>query len=100
MGSIASKSTIVPCDGDSIESGLEDVHERPETKYIMEQTACLDFPIPNEIIEMVISYLSPEELLDLATIASERLKKCTFSVLGKKSCGKYLLMWTWILIIF
>jgi len=85
MGSIASKSTIVTCDGDSKELGLEDVHARLENKYIMEQPACLDFPFPNEIIEIVISYLSTEELLDLATIASERLKKCTFSVLGKKS---------------
>ena len=56
---------------------------------IMEQAALLDFPIPNEIIEMVISYLSPEELLDLATIATDRLKKCTYSALRKKSRGKY-----------
>ena len=47
---------------------------------IMEQTACLDFPFPNEIIEIVVSYLSPEELLSLAAITTERLKKC-FSVL-------------------
>ena len=56
---------------------------------IMEQTAHLDFPFPNEIIEMVLSYLSPNELLDLAAIATERLKKCTLSALRKKSCGKY-----------
>jgi len=55
----------------------------------MEQTACLDFPIPNEIIEIIMSYLSPEELLDLADIAAERLKNCCFSALRKKSCGKY-----------
>ena len=55
----------------------------------MEQGAPLDFPFPNEIIEMVISYLSPEELLDLATIATDRLKKCTYSALRKKSRGKY-----------
>ena len=54
----------------------------------MEQTALLDFPVPNEIIEMVISYLSLEELLDLATIATNRLKKCTLSALRKKSRGK------------
>ena len=55
----------------------------------MEQGAPLDFPFPNEIIEMVISYLSPKELLDLATIATDRLKKCTFMALRKKSRGKY-----------
>ena len=55
----------------------------------MEQIALLDFPIPNEIIEMVIFYLSSEELLDLATIATDRLKKCTFMALRKKSRGKY-----------
>ena len=55
----------------------------------MEQEPCLDFPIPNEIIEMVISYLSAKELLDLARVAKDRLKKCTFSALRKKSCGKY-----------
>ena len=55
----------------------------------MEQTTFLDFPIPNEIIEMVISYLSTEDLLVLAAIAKGRLKKCTHSALRKKSCGKY-----------
>ena len=55
----------------------------------MEQELCLEFPIPTEIIEMVISYLSTKELLDLATIAAGRLKKCTLSALRKKSCGKY-----------
>ena len=55
----------------------------------MEQAALLDFPIPNEMIEIVISYLSPEELLNLATIATDRLKKCTFSALRKNSRGKY-----------
>ena len=55
----------------------------------MEQTACSDFPIPNEIVEIVLSYLSPEELFDLAAIATETLKKCTLSALHKKSRGKY-----------
>ena len=39
----------------------------------MEQEPCLDFPIPNEIIKMVMSYPSTEDLLDLAAIATERL---------------------------
>ena len=55
----------------------------------MEQVAPLDFPIPNELIEMVISYLHSEDLFGLAAIATERLKNITFSVLRKKSCGKY-----------
>ena len=58
----------------------------------MEQTGCLEFPFPNEIIEIVVSYLSPEELLNLAAISTERLKKCTFLALRKKSCGKYSFM--------
>ena len=56
---------------------------------IMEQTFLLDFPIPNEIIEKVMSYLSPEDLLVLAAVGTERLKKCTFSALHKKLCGNY-----------
>ena len=55
----------------------------------MEQTAHLDFPIPNEIIEIMMAYLSPEELFLLAAIGTDRLKKFAFSVLRKKSCGKY-----------
>ena len=56
---------------------------------IMEQAPLLDFRLPNEIIEMVISYLSIEELLDLASVATGKLKSCTFSALRKKLCGKY-----------
>ena len=66
----------------------------------MEQTACLEFPIPNEIIDIVLSYLSPEELLDLAAIATERLKTCTFRALRKKSRGKYQFMKMLSLILF
>ena len=59
----------------------------------MKQTSLLDFPIPNEIIEKVISYLSPEDLLVLAEVVAEvgteRLKRCTLSALHKKSCGNY-----------
>ena len=55
----------------------------------MEQAASLDFPIPNEIIEIVTAYLSPEDLLNLAAVGSERLKKCAFGVLRNKSKGKY-----------
>ena len=55
----------------------------------MEQTAPLDFPIPNEIIEIMMAYLSPEDLFVLAAIGNDRLKKFAFSVLRKKLCGKY-----------
>ena len=55
----------------------------------MEQATSLDFPIPNEIIEIVMAYLSSEDLLNLAAVGSERLKKCAFRVLRKKSKGKY-----------
>ena len=57
--------------------------------FIMEQTAPLDFPIPNEIIEIMMAYLSPEELFVLAAIGTDRLKIFGFSVLRKKLCGKY-----------
>ena len=53
----------------------------------MEQTGSLD-PIPNEIIEIVMAYLSPEDLLSLAVVGGKRLKNCAFSALRKKSCGK------------
>ena len=55
--------------------------------FIMEQTAPLDFPIPNEIIEIMMAYLSPEELFVLAAVGTDRLKKIAFSVLRKKLCG-------------
>ena len=55
----------------------------------MEHTAALDFPFPNEIIEKVTAYLSTEDLLVLAAVGSERLKKCAFRVLRKKLIGKY-----------
>ena len=58
----------------------------------MEQEASLDFPIPNEIIEIVTTYLSAEDLLVLAAVATERLKKCTYRVLRKKLKGKYKFM--------
>ena len=58
----------------------------------MEQEPRLDFPIPNEIIKMVMSYLSTEDLLGLAAVATERLKKCTYRVLRKKLKGKYKFM--------
>ena len=45
--------------------------------------------LPNEIIEMVMPYLSLEELFDVAEVGMERLKKCSFRALRKKSCGKY-----------
>ena len=55
----------------------------------MEQATSLDFPIPNEIIEIVTAYLSTEDLLVLAGVGTERLKKCTFRALRKKLSGKY-----------
>ena len=54
---------------------------------MMEQTGCLD-PIPNEIIEIVMAYLSAEDLLSLAAVGENRLRECAFSVLRTKSCGK------------
>ena len=54
----------------------------------MEQAAAIDFPIPNEIIEMVTNYLSPEDLLVLVEVGTERLKKCTFRMFLKKLRGK------------
>ena len=56
---------------------------------IMAQKAPLEFPIPNEIIEIVIAYLSTKDLLVLASIGTERLKKCAFRFLREKLCGKY-----------
>ena len=57
----------------------------------MEQTVAIDFLmiIPNEIIDIVIAYLSTEDLLALAAVGTERLKKCTFRALRKKLRGKY-----------
>ena len=49
----------------------------------------VDFPIPNEIIEKVTAYLSIWQLLNLAEVGTERLKKCTFRVLRKKLRGRY-----------
>ena len=51
--------------------------------------------LPNEIIEMVMPYLSLEELFDVAEVGIERLKKCSFRALRKKSCGKYWIMMLW-----
>ena len=56
---------------------------------IMEQTAALDFPFPNEIIETVTAYLTTEDLVVLAAVGTERLNKCILRVLRKKSGGKY-----------
>ena len=56
--------------------------------YIMEQTTDLELPIPNEIIEIVMAYLSFEDLLTLTAVGTERLKRCAFSALRKKLCGK------------
>ena len=55
---------------------------------IMEQAAAIDFPIPNEIIEMVTAYLSLEDLHVLVQVGTERLKKCTFRIFLKKLGGK------------
>ena len=54
--------------------------------------------LPNEIIEIVMPYLSLEELFDVAEVGMERLKKCSFRALRKKSCGKYQIMLLWNLI--
>ena len=48
--------------------------------------------LPNEIIEMVMPYLSLEELFDVAEVGIERLKKCSFRALRKKLRGKYQFM--------
>ena len=58
----------------------------------MEQTTSLDFPIPNEIIAIVLDYLSQEELFSLAEVGTERLRKSIYSVLRRKSRGKFQLM--------
>ena len=58
----------------------------------MEHKVALDFPIPNEIIEIVTAYLSTEDLLHLYAVGSERLIECSFDVLRKKLKGKYKLM--------
>ena len=55
---------------------------------IMEQAAAIDFPVPNEIIEMVTAYLSPEDLHVLVEVGTERLKECTFRILLKNFRGK------------
>ena len=54
----------------------------------MEQEVSLDLPIPNEIIEIVTTYLSTEDLLLLFAVGSERLKECTLKVLRNKYKGK------------
>ena len=61
----------------------------------MEQIAPLDFAIPNEIIEIVMAYLSPEELFAMAAIGTDRIKKLTCSTLHKKLCGKYQFIQIW-----
>ena len=58
----------------------------------MEQETSLDFSVPNEIIEILITYLSVEDLLVMAAVATERLKKCAYRVLRKKLKGKYKFM--------
>ena len=55
---------------------------------MMEQSTCLEFPIPNEVIEIVMAYLTLEDLLALAEVGTERLTKCTYRVLRKKTYGK------------
>ena len=42
---------------------------------------------PNEIIEIVTTYLTVEDLLVLAAVSTERLKNYAFSVLHKKLKG-------------
>ena len=54
----------------------------------MERTASLDFPVPNEIIVIVMTYLPPEELFTLAEVGTERLKESAFTVIRRKSSGK------------
>lgn len=54
----------------------------------MERTASLDFPVPNEIIVIVMTYLPPEELFTLAEVGTERLKESAFSVIRRKANGK------------
>ena len=55
----------------------------------MEQTAPLDFPFPNEIIEIVTAYLTTEDLIALAAVVTKRLNKCILRVLRKRLRGKY-----------
>ena len=59
----------------------------------MEEKTFVD--LPNEIIEMVMPYLSIEELFDVAEVGMERLKKCSFRALRKKLWGKYQFMMLW-----
>ena len=55
---------------------------------MMEQTGGLEFPIPNEVNEIVMTYLSHEDLLALAAVATGRLKICALSALRKKLRGR------------
>ena len=55
---------------------------------MMEQTTGLEFPIPNEVIEIVMTYLSHEDLLALAAVSTGRLNICALSALHRKLRGK------------
>ena len=52
------------------------------------QPALIDFPLPNEIIEIVMAFLSLNDLLAFAAVGTERLKHYCFSFLESKLHGK------------
>ena len=60
-----------------------------DLKAQKKQTVLIDFPLPNEIIEIVIAFLSSSDLLALAAVGTERLKYYSFSFLESKLHGKY-----------
>ena len=59
--------------------------------FYLNQIDLLESPLPIEVIEKVMSYLSGEDLLNLATVGSQRLKSCSYRILGKKPRSEYIL---------
>ena len=53
------------------------------------KAAPIDFPLPNEIIEIVMAFLSSSDLIVLAAVGTERLKNYSFIFLETKIHGKY-----------
>ena len=58
---------------------------------LKKQRALIDFPLPNEMIEIMIAFLSSSDLLALAAVGTERIKHYSLSFLETKLHGKYLL---------
>lgn len=49
--------------------------------------ALLHLHLPNEVIDNVLSYLTSEDLLNVARISSERLKNCSYRIIRKRTIG-------------